>query len=256
MTEFFPTRFFETVVPFLDGKTSATEVVAELASRERVDPLTVARLTYYRTLVERNLAHILGQLYPATFFHLAVDSRAFSLRYAEAHPARHFEPNSFGRAFPGFLEELAERDEVSGSAVEIADYEWLRYSVGVAHEVSDEAEGDGRPAVARAPRPRVRAILREYDHDVPSFVRAFHRDASTARLAPRRTYVLVHQARGTKRSVSFTPTGPELLLLARLQGVDGARALRTSSREEEDAAAARLIEADIIDVEWRLQPAP
>ncbi len=107
-------HFFDEIVPFLRGEIDE----AELEKRLGPSASGSRRLAFYRVLMQRDVALILRQLFPAT---RALISRvkpglwvSWVEEYTRAHPAHHYEPNQFGAHFPDFVSERRESAERPG----------------------------------------------------------------------------------------------------------------------------------------------
>ena len=196
-------RFFEHMVPFLEGRTNTgqlTDVLGPSASG-------LKRLTFYRTLICRDTAWILGGLFPAT--RAACDLHQAGLwddlvaRYSREHYPVHWDPNPFGAQFAEYIEALAESGEpIPSYLYETADYEWISYATGVAPDLSPaDAEDIGLDRTL---------FVRHYAHNIPQFAcRAEGSD--TAALVHAGAYLLSigHQPNGDAISVNCSKGYPQ-----------------------------------------------
>lgn len=223
-------RFFEHWVAMLRGERGAQEVQSALGESSS----SIADLSFYRTLMQRNATNILSALYPAT--------RAACLRWApgqwlaacadfdRAHPARHFDPNEFGRDFSAFLGDRASLPvDLRMLLGELADYEWLSYAFGA---------GIGAETTKGAALER--HALRQYDHDVPALVQ----DARAGTLESRRATpvtVLCYRDPATSQARAIYPSRAALIAIAQRSSL--APPLTLTIGSEDIARAERELEA-------------
>jgi hypothetical protein len=202
-------RFHREAADFLSGNID----VSELQQRVGESPSGSTRLQFYRVLVRRNVYSILRKLHPATL------NAANRIRpglwndiveaFVQAAPPAHFDPNQFGEGLSAFLAQRRERDpELPSYLEEIADYQWLFYWVGVAPFTPTRSD----VGVERT------LFVRQYDHDVPSFVRQIRSNPEAPLPERRLTTLLVYRDPPTQRAKLFHPTALGLMALARLDG--------------------------------------
>lgn len=145
------------MVPMLRGNIPPGEFEQRVGC---VRPAT-HRLAFYRLLMQRNVRHILQQLFPATRRAIvslgAKPWESVTERFEQAHSLTHWDPNELGASFPSFVAGLAAIGELPPHAEEVADFEWLCFVVTYS---ADESE-IGLDS---------RLHVREYEHDIPSFV--------------------------------------------------------------------------------------
>jgi len=200
------TRFFAAWVPVLRGESSVAECRQTLGS-SRSAP---ADLAFYRVLMERNAAHLLSALFPATraavIEHLPGCWLSWVADYARTTECAHWNPNEWGRAFPDFIAELALMDETLPAAiVELADYEWLNYAIGAGVD-PERANGSTSEPPSYA--------VRQYDFDVPRLAREQRRGASWSTSQPSPVIVIVYRDPETEHARVYYPSRAALLVLA------------------------------------------
>ncbi len=215
-------RFFTEIVPVLRGETSAATLTATLGAT----PLAASRVAFYRTLMKRNVARILCDLFPATHAYARLTQPgcwpAWVSDYDRRHPPAGYDPNAFGTAFPSFLAETLTREpDVTPALVELADYEWLRFSLGSS---LDQPERESQIAV------------RHYDHDVPHLRSEVLQSRAVAAVTRRPVAVIVFGDPALERARTIYATMAMLAALARRGGaaVDFAR-LGVSLGQVDDA---------------------
>ena len=229
-------RFFEHMVPFLEGRTNAgqlSDVLGPSASG-------LKRLTFYRTLICRDTAWIIGGLFPATRsacdLHQAGLWEDLVTRYSREYHPLHWDPNPFGAQFAEYIEARAESGEpIPSYLYETADYEWISYATGVAPDLSPaNAEDIGLDRTL---------FVRHYAHNIPQFAcRAEGSDSAAAPEEP--CTVLVYRHVHTLASRYFYPNKLGLLALARRNG----KTVFSSevSEVDVDAAEQQLVELGIL----------
>jgi hypothetical protein len=221
-------EFFDAVVPMLRGETSSAEFEARVGSSRSGS----RRVSFYRTLMRRNVRLLLGALYPHTRRAALGESPELWSnlvdRFDASHPASHWDVNEFGRPFPDFLGELARAGEVPACLEELADYEWICFAVGV--EPDENVRGLGLDRTL---------YVREYDHDVPSFVKK----EETGLPRAGSSVVIVYRSPEDKRARFLRPTPVELCVIARRQGTEPPDTL---SREALAAAEQKLVSLGVI----------
>ncbi len=223
------TRFFAGWVPVLQGQRGADDLRTLLGTPQGTaeEPRSCANnLGFYRTLMERNAANILCQLFPVTraaFVAWAPGQWSPLLAsYARERPARSYLPNEFGRNFPEFVQNAAYL-----VLAELADYEWLSYAFGA----GVPAEANGAPVE--------RYSIRHYEHDIPGLIAALRAgEVAAPRSAP--VTVLFHLDPDTQHASALHPSRAALLALARRAGVTVDMAHVTSAQVD---AAERDLEA-------------
>jgi len=222
-------HFHEHVSSFLKGETSAEQFAGAVG--ESVSGRS--RVQFYRTLIKRNVALILGQLHGAT--RTAAERYRPGLwselidEYARAHPPDHYDPSRFGAHLSAFL---AARRQGGASLPayleEVADYQWCCYSVGVARST---------PCGADIGLERT-LFVRQYDHEIPAFVRAaLAEPADPLEPKPGVTTVLVYRHPETLRAKAYYPSPLGLAVIGRFAGravpLDGIDAARIAAAERE-----------------------
>jgi hypothetical protein len=179
-------NFFTNVVPLLRGESGPPDFARALA--------------FYRTLVQRNVSAILRDLFPASRAYAALVAPerwpAWVEAYDREHPPCHYEPNTFGAAFPSFLERtLSKAGAVTPALVELADYEWLLFTAATALEL---------PQVEQVP------VVRHYDHDVPRLHAALVHGRARAPAPPRPVALIVYRDAADRARTAYA--SPAMLL--------------------------------------------
>lgn len=222
-------RFHQQVAHFLKGEITAEE----FAARVGPSPSGLERLMFYRTLMRRNVALILGQLHGAT--RVAAERHRSGLwtalirEYTRVHPPDHCDPGHFGERLSAFLAaRRAEDPSLPAYLEEVADYQWCCYAVGVApFEPTRQDIGLDRTL-----------FVRQYDHATPAFVRAALRDeVDPAEPELKSTPVLIYRHPQTLRAKVYYPSPLGLAVVARSAGravaLEGVAAERLDSVERE-----------------------
>lgn len=221
-------EFFAAVVPMLRGDID----VAQFEARMGPSRSGAKRVGFYRTLMQRNVRLLLAALYPQT--RRAALGEAPALwselvdRFDASHPASSWNVNEYGRPFPDFLGELARAGELPAYLEEVADYEWICFAVGV--EPDENVRGLGLDRTL---------YVREYDHDIPTFVKK----EEPGRPRPGSSVVMVYRSPEDKRARFLRPTPLELCVLARRQGSEPPDTL---SRDALAAAEQKLVALGVI----------
>jgi hypothetical protein len=193
--------FFGAMVGMLAGHRSASDIEQVLGR----SPSGTDNLGFYAELVRRNLDKILRDVFGHVHALVlqsgdAATWRALARDYTRDHPPTGNVPNAFAAAFPQWL---ARRGAQTWS--EIADFEWLR--VRTHHAPDGDDDGFER-----------RLFFRQYTFDVPGWIAAHARDASTPipAASPCIAVVFRHHTTGLVGVHRPTPTG--LAALARRAG--------------------------------------
>jgi hypothetical protein len=180
----------------------------------------------------RNVRLILGALFPQTRLAALAESQQLWSdlvdRFDSKHPASHWDVNEYGRPFPDFLGGLARTGAVPDFLEEVADYEWICFAVGVESDEGVRGIGINRTL-----------YVREYDHDVPSFVKS----AKQGRPTPGSCIVVVYRSPEDQRARFLRPSAAELCFIAARQS---SATPDTLSPEALASAEQRLIALGVI----------
>ncbi len=203
---------------FLSGRTRADDFSAAFGP----SPSGVARFSFYRTLIQRNVTHILNRLQPATRWYF--ESRKDNLWPAiiagmeQQYPPSHYDPNRFGESLATYIEE---HHPDHPAAAELADYEWLLYAASVSEHVPSPQD----PGLERT------LFVRQYDFAVVDFARDARRrlqhndtpspakhstDEQPHTPEARQTTLLVYRDPKTGLGRAFHPTSLGIMAIARL----------------------------------------
>ncbi|EDM74639.1 hypothetical protein PPSIR1_37749 [Plesiocystis pacifica SIR-1] len=244
-------NFFEHAGAFLFGERSVEAFEAAVAS----SPSGTDNLAFYRELVRRNAAKILGELF--LHLRLLLERERPGLwpelveGFVRAHPSAARDPNWLGEQLPAYLAERRAELELSPVFEEFADYTFCRFAASMAPEADElEALGD-RDGFER------RLFVRLYTHPMPELLAALRQDADAPLPDAKPSTTLVYRscAPGALRRAAGLrwrrPDLAELIVLAERQDAElpaplaqaaaqlDARALR--------AATARLVEAGVLE---------
>ena len=202
--------FFGELVPFLRLERGVEDVSRTLGPSASGS----ARFAFYQTLMRRDLASILSNLFPAL---ARVADRVrpglwkeIVRSYSAAHAPRHWDPNRFGEGLSDWLSARRAADAALPEFLEeIADFSFLEYVVGVAPDADPSDIGFDRVL-----------FVRQYAHDIPRFVRALERDPMAPEPRSEPTNVIVYRDCESLRARVFYPTTAGLLALARRRGLE------------------------------------
>ncbi len=200
-------QFFDTFSQMLLLRSDGAGVERSLGA----SPSGTQRVDFYRILARRTRFLFMHDVYPVV--HHTADQRgpgAWSqlvLAYVDAHPPQHSDPNRLGEHLSDFI---AAQTDLPEYFEELADYEFQRWAVGVSGFAADGAEiGLGE-----------RLVVRQYAHDIPRFVTAFHEGKPLEAPEARPTAVLIYRDPKTLNSSYFLPTPLGLVAVARRAGKD------------------------------------
>jgi hypothetical protein len=219
----------------MHGLLSGRVTPASFVQRLGPSPSGPARLAFYRTLIERNVANILAKLQPAThaYFDAVLPGtwREVVRGMEREHPPAHYDPNRFGEPLSGYLERHFPDHP---AAAELADYEWLLYAASSAER--EPTAGD--PGLEHC------LFVRHYDYGVVDYARTARNSVNGAADAPPRPStapplkpgaLLVYRDAESGYGRVFHPTPLALMVLARLAQPDAA--VPASEQELENARA-------------------
>ena len=222
-------QFHEGASAFLKGETSAEQFSGSVGA----SPSGLDRVRFYRTLMKRNVALILGQLHAAT--RTAAERyrpglwTELTYDYVRVHPPDHYDPGRFGQHFSAFLSaRRLDGADFPAYLEEVADYQWCGYAAGVA-TTTPTRDDIGLERTL---------FVRQYDHEVPAFVRAVVSDSQPpARPKLGQTTVLIYRHPETLRAKVYYPSPLGLAVIGRCAGsavsLDGINARRIEGVERE-----------------------
>lgn len=160
-------RFFAGMSALLREPADASALTRDFPS----EPISPARAALYQGFVAGHVRDTLAKLYPHTRALLG-ETRWERAReaYARGRPARHFEINHLGEAFPAFLADLTEAEGHPPCVPAVARFEWTDFAVATSPlEETPPASGHGvNPTLVLLEQPwRLTDFLRARGKDGP-----------------------------------------------------------------------------------------
>jgi hypothetical protein len=225
--------FFAGIAPLLRGECTASELEDKIGP----SPSGSQNLAFYSTLVARNYAKILREVFTSVREAANRSDGRLWARLVGEYSSRtrvvHHDPNEFGREFPEWLCARREtRPKQSPLLEELADYQWIRH---LARHAPD-SRGLGMDE---------RLFIRHYTFPVPRIAARLWKGAEADLEQRQPTTVLLYREAEASGLRYLVPTMPQLGVLIELATGSWPPTLELDPATRDEARAA-LVKARVL----------